>query len=123
MATYVRGLRETIRDLERFGVEVADLKEVMASIASAATDVMQPLIPERTGKLRASARGNKAKGKALVTVGKATVDYAKPVNYGSPKQGIRAVDFTGKTDAVMKERAAQMLLDGIADLIKKKGLS
>lgn len=122
MASYITGLRETIRDLERFGIEVADLKEVMASIASTATEVMQPFIPELTGKLRASARGNKAKGKAIVTVGKASIGYAAAINYGSPRQGIRGADFTGKTDAVMDDRAAEMFIDGIQDLIKKRGL-
>lgn len=123
MPLHVTGLRETIRTLEQIGIEVADLKDVMGAIAARATEVMQPHIPlGPTGNLRRSARGNKAKGKAIVTVGKAAVQYAAVINYGSPKRGIRPADFTGKTDAVMDDEAARMFEAGINDLIKKRGL-
>lgn len=123
MPTAITGLRQAVRDLEALGVEVADLKVVMGAIASKAADVMQPFIPEGpTGRLRKSARGNKAKGKALVTVGTARIDYAPVINYGSPKRGIKPADFKGKTDRVMEDLAPRMLDDGITALLTERGL-
>ena len=65
---YIQGLREITRGMEKAGVDVEELKDVMGRIADEATRIMQPLIPKRSGALRASARGNRAKGKAVVTI-------------------------------------------------------
>lgn len=119
----VEGLRETVRALEKAGVEVEDLKDVMAPIAKKAADVMETFVPVRSGALRASVRPNRAKGKAVVTVGRARVKYAGPINYGWPKRGIKPADFTGKTDRVMDDTAARMLEAGLDDLLERNGLT
>lgn len=120
---HIEGLRETTRALERAGVQINDLKDVMGGIAAEATRVMQGFIPSVSGALRASARGNRAKGKAVVTIGRATVPYAAPINYGWPRRNITAADFTGRTDAVMEHKAVQMLDKGIGDILTKEGLT
>ena len=123
MPAKVTGLRETVKALEDLGVEVADLKSVMGDIAAKAADVMAPFIPSRKGTLRASARPSKAKGKAVVTVGRARVPYAGPINYGWRRRHIAPANFTGRTDRVMEGQAEQMLEDGIKKLISEKGLA
>jgi hypothetical protein len=120
---YVEGLREAVKQLEELGADVDDLKDTMAEIAAEAVEVMQPLIPTRSGKLRASARGNRAKGKAVVTIGRATVRYAAPINYGWPKRNIRPANFTSKTDKAMETRAPELLEQGINAAIEKRGLA
>jgi len=97
----VEGLKPALKALQEAGAEVADLKEVMGGIAAKAADVMQPYVPRRTGALRASVRGNKAKARAVVTIGRAKVPYAGAINYGWKKHGITPANFTGKTDAEM----------------------
>lgn len=119
----VQGLREALRELEAAGAAVADLKDVMGEIADKAVSVMRPYVPSRSGRLRASVRGNKAKGKAVVTIGRARMGYAGPINYGWRARGIRPANFTGKTDAAMDGIAAQMLEAGIDKIITEKGLS
>lgn len=118
---YFEGLRETTRNLEQLGVDVADMKDVMASIAAKAVDVMRPFIPSVSGTLRASARGNRAKGKAVVTVGSARVKYAQPINWGWPRRHISPAHFTQKTDQAMDDTAVRMLTDGIDRLIRERG--
>lgn len=137
---YVSGLREVNRSLEKAGVDVAELKTVMGGIAAEATRVMQPFIPAgKTGNLRQSARGNKAKGKAVVTIGKARVPYAGAIQWGWGKQhsnykhgryarkgtrgGYKGAHFIEKTDDVMETRVAQMLEDGWADIAERHGLA
>lgn len=134
---YVEGLRETVRSLERAGVEVDDLKDVMGAIAAKAAEIMRPLIPSRSGKLRGSARPNRAKGRALVTIGTARVKYAGAVNYGwgrahaNYKHGrhatgirgsYRGADFTTKTDAQLEDTATRMLEAGLVDVLERNGL-
>lgn len=123
MGVEVEGLRETVRSLEKAGVEVADLKEVFAPIAAEAADVTRGFLPRRSGKLMSSARGNKAKNKAVVTIGRASVPYAGPIIYGWPKRGIKAARTNVKVDQVMETRAPQMLEDGIYRIFEKYGIT
>lgn len=123
MAVHIEGLREMTRAMEKAGIEVEDLKEAMHQVAAEATRVMQPHIPTRSGKLRNSARPNKAKGKAVVTIGRATVPYAGPIQYGWRKRNIKPARYVEKTDAVMDTRAAEILEDGWDTITRKHGLS
>ncbi|WP_206443825.1 HK97 gp10 family phage protein [Nocardioides turkmenicus] len=117
----VQGLRQVVKGLLEIGVDLEDLKDAMADVAKAATDVAQAAAPTRTGALRASIRGNRAKGKAVVTAGRARVPYAGAINYGWPARGIRGVGFMQKADEVVGPRAVQMLEDGINKIIQDKG--
>lgn len=119
----VQGLNETLSALQRFGVEVADLKDVMAEIAAEGARLASSFAPKRSGRLQASVRGNKAKAKAIVIAGKARVPYAGAINYGWPARGIRAALFLQRADAQLAPRAVDMLEAGIDRLITKEGLS
>lgn len=112
---YVSGLRETTRAMEKAGVEVDDLKDVMGSIAAEAADTMRGFIPTRTGRLRDSTRGNRAKGNATVTVGTKRVGYAWAVRRRHP--------FVERTDAAMAPRTVQLLEEGWARIAERNGLT
>lgn len=112
---YITGLRETTRAMEQAGVDLEDLKDVMGAIASEAAETMRAFIPTRTGKLRASARGNRAKGNATVTVGTKRVNYAWAVR--------RRTDYVERTDRIMADRTPQMLEDGWAAIAERNGLA
>lgn len=120
--TYVEGLRQTVKELQGLGVDLEDIKDSMARIAEAATDVAQANAPSRSGALRASIRGNRAKGKAVVTAGRARVPYAGAINYGWPRRGIRGDHFMQAADEAIGPKAVAMLEDGINELIEKRGL-
>jgi hypothetical protein len=119
---YVEGLRETSRALEKAGVDVEDLKDVMGAIATEASNTLAPLLPRHTGRLAGSTRPNRAKGKAVVTIGGARVPYAAPILYGWPKRHIRPSVAIPRTDAVMEVRAPEMLEDGWNAIAEKNGL-
>jgi hypothetical protein len=123
MAVRITGLNEVLRDLTALGIELDDLKDTMAAIATEGAKTMARFIPKKSGDLRGTARGNRAKAKAVVIAGRARVAYAGPINYGWPKRNIRPADFTGKTDEVMETKAVEMLDSGIDNLIRKKGLA
>lgn len=119
----VEGLNETVRALQGMGAGLDDLKDAFAPIASEAAEASRPHIRTKTGKLRGTARGNRAKNKAVVTWGRASVRYAGVQNYGWPKRGIRAMDFTGATDRAMETRAPELITENINKLIDERGLN
>lgn len=118
----VDGLRELVRDLEAAGTELEDLKDVFAEIASEAAAVAAPAVPRRTGALAATTRGNRAKNKAVVTIGKARTPYAGPIIWGWPARGIKASPVVPRTNQYMETRAPELLEAGIDRLMEGLGL-
>lgn len=120
---HVSGLRETVKALEALTVEVEDLKDVMANIAQLATESAAKHAPSRSGKLRASIRGNRAKGKAVVTAGRTSVPYAGAINYGWPRRHIKPAGFMQAADKEIGPKALELYEQGINHAIAQKGLS
>lgn len=116
----VEGLNQVVRALQELGVETDDLKEAFSTIAAEGGRVMAGFVPQRSGRLASSVRGNRAKSKAVVTVGRASIPYAGAIQWGWPKRGIRPSGFFEKTDAVMSPRALQMLETEINRIIREK---
>jgi hypothetical protein len=119
----VEGLNQTVRALQKAGVEIADLKSVFSGIAAEGASLASSFAPVRTGRLRASVRGNKAKNKAVIAAGKARVPYAGPVNYGWPRRGIKPALFMQRADRTLQPRAVDMLEAGLDEVIRKAGLA
>lgn len=120
--TKVSGLREVVRALEQSGVEVSDLKQAFSTIAAEGARVMRGFVPTLTGRLSASVRGNKAKGKAVVTAGRASSPYAGPINYGWPKRNISGAQFIARTDEVMEPRVGELITEELTTIIRRHGL-
>lgn len=119
---HVVGLREVVRDLEAIGVEVDDLKDAFSEIAAEGAVVMRGFVKVKSGALQGTVRGNRAKSKAVVTAGRASVVYAGPQNYGWPRRNIAAMGFTAKTDDRMEPVALDRLDASIDRAISKRGL-
>jgi len=118
----VEGLNKTLRALQSYGVEVADLKDVMAGIAREGATLASRYAPKRSGRLRGTVRGNKAKGKAVVIAGRARVPYAGAINYGWPSRGIKPALFMQRADKELAPRAVEMLEAGLDEAARKVGL-
>jgi len=119
---HVTGLREVLKDLTALGVDVEDMKDVFSSLAEEGASFGRGATKKKTGRLAGTARGNRAKGKAVVTWGRASVPYAGPINYGWPARNIKAQDFTGATDAHMEPRALVSFEAGVQKAIRRRGL-
>lgn len=122
----ITGLRETVKALEQLGVEVADLKEVFHPVAARAAGLIKAAAPVgKTKLLSGSIKPNNAKNKAVVRAGsKAKVPYARPLNYGWPKHGIKAMRFMQAADDNLPPNVlAELVQDGINDLINRYGLN
>lgn len=118
----VEGLREIVRGLEQAGVELDDLKDIFGEIASEAAAVAGPVTPRRTGTLAGTVRGNRAKNKAVVTIGKARTPYAAPIIWGWPARGIKASPVVPRTNQYMETRAPELLETGLDRVMEGLGL-
>lgn len=79
------GLRETVRNLERLGVTVQDLREAFQAISRDVVTEAQGIVRVLTGRLRASIRPALTKNKAVVRAGTPSgVPYAGVINYSRP---------------------------------------
>lgn len=118
----VNGLRETVRSLEKFGVQASDLKAAFKRIGSFITDDARSLAPVKTGRLAASIRPSNTKNKSIIRAGGARIPYAGVIHYGWPGHGIEANPFM--TDAIDKNEAKvkEMMEDELNRLIRSLGL-
>lgn len=119
----IEGLNQTVKSLVALGADIDDLKDAFQPIADEGAQIGARAVDSKTGRLAGTARGNRAKNKAVVTFGRASVPYAGVQNYGWPKRNIRAQDFTGAVDRAMETRAPELLQRNIDDLIEKRGLA
>lgn len=118
----VEGLTQVVRALQQMGVDVDDLKDAFSKIADEAAQVASSFAPRKSGRLAGDIRGNRAKSKAVVIAGRASVPYAGPINYGWPKRGIAPAHFMQRADQAMQPRALQTLEDEINRKIRERGL-
>lgn len=119
MTEYVTGLREVIRNLEKIGADVADMKEVFISIGDMVRADAAALAPKTTGRLAASIKPTKTKNKAAVRAGSARVPYAGAINYGWPRRHIGARNFLQRAIDADTQKALQMMDEGIGRIIAK----
>lgn len=118
----VEGLTRVVRDLQRLGLDVADLKAAFAGIAKLGAGLAAGFAPRRTGALAANIRGSRAKSRASVLAGGAKVPYAGPINYGWESRGIPASGFMQRADEALRPKAPDLLIKAINDAIVTRGL-
>lgn len=119
----VDGLRQLVRGLENAGADLDDLKDVFGTIADYAAETAAPLTPHRSGALRSTVRGNRAKNKAVVMFGRGRVKYAGPIIYGWPARNIKGSQTIARTDAALEHQVPRLLDEGLDQLLAKNGLT
>lgn len=83
-------LRRALRQLER---DAGELREAHATVAQLVAAAAAARAPQRTGRLAASVRGNRAASRATVSAGGARLPYAGPIHWGWPARGIAGRPF------------------------------
>lgn len=115
----VEGLSQLRRQLKQLEVDTADLKDAHAAVASTVAHAAANRAKRRTGRMAASVRGNRAVGKATVTVGGAALPYVPPIYYGWPAHGIEGDPFV--VDAAQETEQAWLPLyeHALADVVDR----
>jgi len=113
----VTGLRETVRNLERYGAETSDLKTAFRTIGNIVVHEAQSRAPKLSGALAAGIRPSNTKNKSVIRVGSARIPYAGVQNYGWPRRNIKASNFMEGAAAAKRNQVIEALsheLDAIA---------
>lgn len=118
----VEGLRETVRSLERMGVEVSDLKAAFKKIGTVVANDAKNLTPVLTGRLAASIRPSNTKNKAVIRAGGARIPYAGVQEYGH-YNNIEPHNFMRGAVAANQKSAVKALDDELNRLIRKLDLN
>lgn len=118
----VDGLNQVVRGLQQIGVEVDDLKGAFSSIAAMGARQAARYAPKRTGRLAGDVRGNRARSKAVVMAGRASLPYAGPINYGWAARNITPSLFMQRADQAMRPFALRRLEAEINTTIRRHGL-
>lgn len=118
----IDGLRETVRTLERFGVQVSDLKAAFLKIGKKVTQDAQTLAPHKTGRLAGSIKPSNTKNKSVIRAGGARIPYAGVIHYGG-YNNIKPHPFL--TDAVSRNEsvALSIMEEELNGLIHRLGLN
>lgn len=119
----VTGVSAVVRDLQAIGVQVEDLKDAFSEIAELGARVAAANVDSDTGRLARDVRGNRAKSKAVITAGRASLPYAGVQNYGWPAHNIEPQGFMQKADRTLRPLALKMLEREINHQIRKRGMN
>lgn len=119
----VDGLNQVVRGLLEIGVEVEDLKGAFSAIADMGARTAARFAPKRSGRLAGDIRGNRARSKAVVTAGRASLPYAGPINYGWVKRNIEPSLFMQRADRAVRPFSLRRLEAEINIQIKRRGLN
>lgn len=114
----VEGLSAAVRQLAALGVDLEDLRAAFTRIASEAVPTYRRFTPVRSGRLRGDYRTARTQNRAVLYVGRASIPYARVINYGFAKRGIRAADFVAKGDQVETPKALDAIEADINRLIR-----
>ena len=112
----IEGLRETVRALERAGIEAGDLKAAFKAIGQNVADDAKRRVNSRSGRLAASIKPSNTKNKAVVRAGSARVPYAGVIEYGGynnirPRQYLNeAVEDNRQSSVDELERELEAML-------------
>lgn len=123
-ATRITGLRETVRSLERLGVDVEDLKDAFGEISQDVAHEAGGLVPHLSGALGGTIRPARTKNKAVVRAGTPTgVPYAGVINYGWAAHGIEATEFLTRPANEDTEGKVRRIEANLTALIRKYRLN
>jgi hypothetical protein len=118
----VKGLNQVVRSLERFGVEVSDLKSAFRKIGNLVVDDARPRTNPLTGRLAGSIRASNSKNKSLVRAGGARIPYAGVIHYGG-YHNIEAKNFLTEAIEAQQGAAVRTLDTELSGLIRSLDLN
>jgi HK97 gp10 family phage protein len=84
-AVKIDGLSKLVSTMRKAGVDMEDMKAANQTVALIVAKQGQINVPVKTGRLRSSIRGSRAKSKATVRAGNGGVKYAGYVHWGTHK--------------------------------------
>jgi phage gpG-like protein len=122
MSTRVEGLRETVRTLQRLGVEDQDLKAGFKKAGNIVVGESKTIVPVLSGKLSNSIKASNTKNKSLVRAGGARVPYAGVIHYGG-YHNIEATHYLTQAASNTEGQVVSAIEDELNRLIARLNLN
>lgn len=119
----IEGLTETVRNLERLGVDVEDLREAFGQISRRIVSEATDGVARLTGTLAGTIRPARTKNKAQVRAGTAGAPYAGVINYGWPARGITGSEFLTRPANDRPEEHARDIEANLQALLRQHHLT
>lgn len=117
----VKGLRKTVRALEKAGADATDMRNLMHEIGMVVVrDVNAPVL---TGTLDSTIRAGRGKTKAVVRAGGRKAPYAGVQEYGNPYTDLPAQRYLNDALDSNRTEVFDTLDDGIRDILHKNDLT
>lgn len=120
MTVKVEGLRQSIRSLERLGVEAQDLKDAFHKAGNIVVTEARALAPKRTGKLAGTIKASKTKNKSIIRTG--NLVYAPIQHYGWPAHGIEPKPYMTDAVAHKQDEVVRLIDVELQQLVNKLNL-
>lgn len=122
-AVRVEGLTKTVKALQQAGVDAQDIKSAMSAVGEIVANTARSYVPVDTGTLQGSIRTSKAKTRATVRAGSASVPYAGVIHYGWPAHNIEPQPFL--VSALEDEQGSvyDTLDEALGDLLDRANLT
>ena len=118
----VTGDREAAAKFKALGFKVSDLSAVFGRIAEEVASDARGTAPRRSGRLAGDVRPGRGKTRATVIVGRASVPYAGPINYGWPSRHIAANLFMNRAADDKADSSAEAIAAEMKRMISSSGL-
>ena len=118
----VEGADKVLAAFRSLGLKARDLSPAFQRIGAKVKADAATLAPTLTGRLAADLRTTKAKTRATVAVGRASVPYAGPINYGWAGHNIEATHFLNDALENNVDDARAEILNELTRLIRLVGL-
>ncbi len=121
----ITGLREAVRNLERYGVDILDLKAAMSAAGQLVATEATTRVTKVTGNTASTIRPSKTKNKAVVRAGGNRAPGTGPLNYGRNfPNGTRQVGTRFLNDAAdaKREEVLAAIEKDLETLARKAGL-
>jgi len=78
----VEGLQQTVKALQALGVDKSEISNANYEAAQTLIRSATPLVPVRSGRLRASLKPSRTQSYAAARAGNSQVQYANPIHWG-----------------------------------------
>jgi hypothetical protein len=122
VAVYIKGLNETVRSMERLGVEAQDLRDAFGRITELAYGAAQRHVPRgRTGKLAGGIRKSRRKNAAVLYQGRRSPVYMPYAMFGA-KTWPRPVPYLYMARSDVEGQVQPLIERELNTLISRLGL-
>jgi hypothetical protein len=118
----VTGAEQVAAQFKALGLKSGDLSRAFAEIGDRVAHDATVLAPKETGRLAGDVRAGKAKTRATISVGRRSVPYAGPINYGWPRRNIAPTRFMNRAADDKADYSADRIVREMERLIRQVGL-